>query len=100
MLNRRKYTGDGHAWNTIPDMELESLRRRGVVFLEGGFAKRGVRTSPPNPPGYGPEIRVSCRRECGVSHDFQISADLSLPHDCNRVWSDNGGGCDVALYIF
>ena len=32
----------------------------GFVFLEGGFAKRGVRTNPPNPPppGYGPDDEV------------------------------------------
>ena len=48
MLNRRKYTGDGHAWNAMLEMELESLRR-GFVFWEGGFAKRVVRTNPPNP---------------------------------------------------
>ena len=29
----------------MPDMELESLRRRGVRFLEGGREK-GVRTNP------------------------------------------------------
>ena len=56
MLNRSKYTGDGHAWNTMPDMEVESVRRRrGVRILEGGFAKRGVRANPPHPPpGYRP----------------------------------------------
>ena len=46
MLNQ-----NGHDWNPMPDMELESLRGGGgFVFLEGGFAKRGVRTNPPNPP--------------------------------------------------
>ena len=51
MLNRRNYTRNGHDWNLMPDMELESLRG-GFVFLEGGFAKRGVRRNPPppNPP--------------------------------------------------
>ena len=60
MLNRRNYTRNGHVWNPMPDMELESLSGGGggFVFLEGGFAKRGVRTNPPNPPGYGPG--VSC----------------------------------------
>ena len=54
MLNRRNYTRNGHDWNPMPDMELESLRG-GSYFLEGGFAKRGVRTNPPTPPpGYGP----------------------------------------------
>ena len=33
----------------MPDMELESLRE-GVVLLEGGFAKRRVRTNPPPNP--------------------------------------------------
>ena len=49
MLNRRNYTRNGHDWNPKPDMELESLRGGEFVFLEGGFAKRGVRTNPPNP---------------------------------------------------
>ena len=54
MLNRRNYTRNGHDWNPMPDIELDNLRG-GFVFLEGGFAKRGVRTNPPNPPpGYGP----------------------------------------------
>ena len=26
----------------------------GFVIFGGGFAKRGVWTNPPNPPGYGP----------------------------------------------
>ena len=29
MLNRSKHTGDEHAWNTMLDMEVDSLRRRG-----------------------------------------------------------------------
>ena len=49
MLNRRNHTRNGHDWNPMSDMELESLRG-GFVFLEGVFAKRGVRTNPPNPP--------------------------------------------------
>ena len=43
MLNRRNCTRNGHDWNPMSDIELESLRG-GVVFLEGGFAKRVVRT--------------------------------------------------------
>ena len=59
MLNRRNYTRNEHDSNPMPDMELESLRGGGFVFLEGGFAKRGVRTNPPNPPppGHGPVHR-------------------------------------------
>ena len=45
MLNRRNYTRNGHDWNP---MELESLR--GVRIFGRGFAKRGVRTNPPNHP--------------------------------------------------
>ena len=41
MPNLRNYTRNGNDWNPMPDMELESLR---------GFAKRGVRTNPPNHP--------------------------------------------------
>ena len=57
MLNRSKHTGDGHAWNTMLDMEVCRQFEEaggGVRNLGGGFAKRGVRTNPPNPPGYGP----------------------------------------------
>ena len=56
MLNWRNYTRNWHDWNPMPDMELESLRG-GFVFFGRGFAKRWVRTIPPNPPpppGYGP----------------------------------------------
>ena len=51
MLSRSRYSGDGHAWNSMSDMQLGSLW--------GGFAKGGgVRTNPPNPParGYGPAV--------------------------------------------
>ncbi len=55
MLNRRSYTRNGHDWNPMPDMELESLRR-GFVFLEEGFANRGGSDEPSDPPpDYGPE---------------------------------------------
>ena len=51
MLNRRNYTRNGHDWNPMPDMELDSLR--GVRIFGRGLAKRRVRTNPPIPPGYG-----------------------------------------------
>ena len=55
MLNRRNYTRNWHDWNPMPDMELGSLRGGGGFVCFGrGFAKRGVRTIPLNPPGYGP----------------------------------------------
>ena len=42
MLNRRNYTRNGHDWNPMPaDMELESLRGGGFVFLEGVSRKGG-----------------------------------------------------------
>ena len=47
MLSRSRYSGDGHAWNSMSDMQVGSLCGGGFVFLEGGFAKRGVRTNPP-----------------------------------------------------
>ena len=47
-----RYSGDGHARNPLSDMQLGSLWGGGGVsyFLKGGFAKRGVRTNPPNVP--------------------------------------------------
>ena len=50
MLNRRNYTRNGHDWNPMSDMELESLR--GVRIFGRGVREKG--TNPPNPPGYGP----------------------------------------------
>ena len=44
----RNYTRNGHDWNPMPDMELESLR--GVRIFGRGFAKRGFGRIP----GYGP----------------------------------------------
>ena len=46
MLNRRNYTRNGHGWNPMPDTGVGKFEG-GFVFLEGGFAKRGVRTNPP-----------------------------------------------------
>ncbi len=59
MLNRRNYTRNGHDWNPMPDMELESLRG-GFVFFGRGFAKRGVRTIPRTPLVTGLVIIVYC----------------------------------------
>ena len=53
MLNWSKHTGDGHAWNTMLYMEVDSLRRRGGgvrTFGRGGVRGKGVWTNPPNPP--------------------------------------------------
>ena len=52
------YTGDGHQGSClecdIRDTVGKSITVGGVVIFGGGFAKRGVRPNPPNPPGYGP----------------------------------------------
>ena len=54
MLSRSRYSGDGHAWNSMSDirvdMQLGSLWG-GFVFLEGGSQKGGFGRTP---PGYGP----------------------------------------------
>ena len=44
MLNRSNYNRNGHVWNPVPDIELESLR--GVHIFGWGFAKRGVCPNP------------------------------------------------------
>ena len=47
MLNRRNYTRNGHDWNQMPDMELESLRGGGgFVYVEGGSRKEGFGRTP------------------------------------------------------
>ena len=57
MLNRSKHTGDGHAWNTMEDMEVESLRRwGGSYFWKGGSRKGGFGRTPRTLPGYGPAL--------------------------------------------
>ena len=78
ILNRRNYTRNGHDWNPMPDMELESLRGEGFVFLEGGS-----RTPPPPPPGYGPELLdESCTPDDLINVTEQTkSSHLRFPTD-------------------
>ena len=57
MLNRSRCTGDGQTWNTLSEIMLEKAEvGRGVRIFWRGFAKRGVRANPPDPPGYGPDL--------------------------------------------
>ena len=57
MLNRRNYTRNGHDWNPMPDMELESLRG-GSYYLKGDSQKGGFGRTPRTPPGYGPDYHT------------------------------------------
>ena len=50
VLNRRNYTRNGHDWNPMPDMELESLSGGGGSYFWKGVREKGVRTNPLNPP--------------------------------------------------
>ena len=55
MLNRRNYTRNGHVWNPMPDMELESLSGGGGGRIFGrGVREKGTPRTPP--PGYGPGL--------------------------------------------
>ena len=60
VLNRRNYTRNGHVWNPMPDMELESLSGGGggSYFWKGGSRKGGFGRTPRTPPGYGPDIII------------------------------------------
>ena len=50
-----EHTRNGHDWNPMSDMELESLR--GVRIVGRGVRKKGGSDEPPKPPpGYGPDI--------------------------------------------
>ena len=55
MLNRSRYTGDGHNYYDIGPTRIRCHRYClmcmcvGVVFFGGGFAKRGVRPNPRTP---------------------------------------------------
>ena len=48
MLNRRIYTRNGHDWNPMTDMELESLR--GVSYFWKGGSRKGGFGRTPEPP--------------------------------------------------
>ena len=52
ILNRRNYTRNGHDWNPMPDMELESLRGGSYFWKRGSPRGGGERGSdePPEPP--------------------------------------------------
>ena len=51
MLNRSKPTGDGLACNTMPDMEVESVRRRvGGSYFGRGVREKGGTDESPEPP--------------------------------------------------
>ena len=51
VLNRRNYTRNGHVWNPMPDMELESLSGGGGVHIFGrGVREKGGSDEPPEPP--------------------------------------------------
>ena len=54
----------GPTRNTMSEILLEILRSGGVRNFGVGFAKRGVRTNPPNPPpGYGPAEDVDVKKK-------------------------------------
>ena len=47
MLSRSRYSGGGHAWNSIADMQLGSLLGGGVRILGMGVRKKGGSDEPP-----------------------------------------------------
>ena len=47
--NRRNYTRNGHEWNPMPGMELESLRG-GVRIFGRGVREKGGSDEPLEPP--------------------------------------------------
>ena len=57
MLNRTNYTRNGHDWNPMPDMELESW---GVLIFGRAVSEKGGSDEPPEPPpGYGPAMETN-----------------------------------------
>ena len=48
MLSRSRYSGDGHAWNSMSHMQLGSLW--GVRIFGRGVRKKGGSDEPPEPP--------------------------------------------------
>ena len=60
----------------VPTWEL------GVRYFWRGFAKRGVRTNPPNPPpGYGPG--------CALTYCVDMIYGLSLSKDNTPLYSNH-----------
>ena len=62
----------------------------GFVFWEGGFAKRGVRTNPPYPPGNGLGL-PTCRKLKLVTLNYAVSEDhppLKSKEDVLRMYQD------------
>ena len=63
MLSRSRYSRDGHAWNSMSDMQLGSLWV-GVRIFGRGVRKKGGSDEPPEPPpGYGPAETIQSERE-------------------------------------
>ena len=50
MLSRRNYTRNGHDWNPMSDMELESLRGGGVRIFGRGVREKGGSEGSSDPP--------------------------------------------------
>ena len=49
MLNRTNYTRNGHDWNPMPDMELESGGGGGGRIFGRGVREKGGSDEPPEP---------------------------------------------------
>ena len=49
MLSQSRYSGDGHAWNSVSDIQLGSLWG-GVRIFGRGVRKKGGSDEPPEPP--------------------------------------------------
>ena len=47
MLSRSRYSGDGHAWNSMSDMQVGSLCGGGVRIFGRGVCKKGGSDEPP-----------------------------------------------------
>ena len=48
MLSRGRYSGDGHAWNSMSDMQMGGLW--GGSYFWKGVRKKGGSDEPPEPP--------------------------------------------------
>ena len=51
MLSRSRYSGDGHAWKSMSDMQMGGLwGGGGSYFWKGGSQKGGFGRTPPHEP--------------------------------------------------
>ena len=94
VLKRRNYTRNGHVWNPMPDIELESLSGGGSYFWKGSSVReKGGSDEPPPPPGYGPEQVYLFWTKMTTKAESIYVGEPVLPRRRNAPMRFGGGLC-------